>query len=83
MNEAILRVRKKGVTIIPKNLREAAGIAEDSEVKAKVLPEGILLRPFMSDPVGTLENLSPARVRGSSVNRIRKLRKMIDRETRG
>lgn len=77
----MLKVRRKGITILPKRLREAAGIAEDSEVKAKVLPSGILLRPFANEPVRVLEELPIERKR-SSVTNIRRLRKSIDREQR-
>ena len=84
MNETVvLRVRKKGITVIPKRLREEAGIEEDSKVKAKVLPEkgGILLQPLVRDPVRKLENLLPASAGGpSSVASIRKLRRKMDRE---
>ena len=66
MNEAVLKVRKKGVTILPKALRDAAGIKEDSEVKAKLSYEGILLRPLEKDPVSKLENLLAAPRKGSS-----------------
>lgn len=82
LTEIVLKVRKKGVTILPKHLREAAGITEGSKVKAKVLPSGILLRPLAGDPVGTLEGLGALR-EGSSVTRIRRLRKSIDHQLRG
>lgn len=82
LTEAVLKVRRKGVTIIPKRLREAAGIAEGSEVKAKVMPSGILLRPTVRDPVGILENLPTTR-EGSAVNSVRSLRKRIERQVRG
>ena len=78
----MLKVRRKGVTILPKRLREAAGIAEDSEVKAKVLPSGILLRPMASDPVGILEHLPTVR-EVSGVTSIRRLRERIDGQLHG
>ncbi len=80
MNEAVLKVRRKGVTILPKALRDAAGIKEDSVVKAKLSPEGILLRPLEKDPVNRLENLLRIQRKGSSVASVRKLRKEIDRQ---
>jgi bifunctional DNA-binding transcriptional regulator/antitoxin component of YhaV-PrlF toxin-antitoxin module len=84
LEESVLKVRKKGVTILPKRLREEAGIAEDSEVKAKVLSGCIVLRPLVEEPVRKLENLLPLPRRGSSsVRSIRKLRKNIDRQVRG
>ncbi len=80
----MLKVRKKGVTILPKHLREAAGIKEDSEVKAKVSSGGILLQPIREDPISRLENLLPSpRRRYSSVVSIRKLRRKIDLQVRG
>ncbi len=82
MSEAVLRVRKKGVTILPKKIREKAGIAEESEVRVQVLNNGILLRPLTTDPVSTLENL-PTRRKGSTATSIRKLRRKIDLELRG
>lgn len=81
MTEAVIRVRKKGVTIIPKRLREAASIREDSEVKVKVLPAGLLLQSFTEDPVGKLESLSTAD-NTSSVASIRSLRRKIARQLR-
>lgn len=89
MSEALLKVRKKGVTILPKRLREAAGIMEDTEVRAKASAEGILLRPLSKDPVTSLQKLLPDTVgkpsssTSSSTVRIRKLRKKIDHEVRG
>ncbi|MHB1909366.1 MAG: AbrB/MazE/SpoVT family DNA-binding domain-containing protein [Nitrososphaerales archaeon] len=80
MSSVVLKVRKKGVTVIPKRLREEAGIKEDSDVRAKVQSNGILLQPLAEDPVGKLADLLPSPVRGSSVTRIRELRKRIDRE---
>ena len=43
---SILKVRRKGVVIIPKRLREAAGLAEGDEVVAEVVEGGLLLRKF-------------------------------------
>jgi len=82
LNETVLKVRKKGVTILPKALRDAAGIKEDSDVKAKLSQDGILLRPLEKDPVSKLENLLVAPRKGSSVASVRKLRKEIDRQIR-
>jgi bifunctional DNA-binding transcriptional regulator/antitoxin component of YhaV-PrlF toxin-antitoxin module len=81
----LLKVRKKGVTILPKQLRKDAGIEEDSEVKAKALPHGggLILRPLTENPIATLQNLPTSPRRSSSVERVRKLRKKIDRQVRG
>jgi len=86
MSEALLKVRKKGVTILPKRLREAVGIKEDTLVKARASAEGIQLRPFSKDPVASLGKLlanKPKRSPSGSALRIRNLRKDIDRELRG
>ena len=42
----ILKVRKKGVIILPKELRARAGIEEDSEVIAEIKGNEVLLRPL-------------------------------------
>lgn len=78
----VLKVRKKGITIIPKRLREAAGVHEGSEGKAKVMPTGILQRPLVDDPVGMLEALPTERKESSAVS-VRKIRRKIDRQVRG
>ena len=80
--EKVIKIGRKGVTTIPKSVRQEAGIVEGSEVRAKALPYGILLRPLIEDPVETLENL-PAKQKGkSSVATVRRLREKIDREVR-
>lgn len=80
--EKVIRIGRKGVTTIPKSIRQEAGIVEGSEVRAKALPYGILLRPLIANPVETLEAL-PAKRRGkSSVQTVRRLRERIDREVR-
>ena len=53
---------------------------EGSEIRAKVLPYGILLRPLVEDPVETLENLPVKRKGKSSVATVRRLREKIDQE---
>lgn len=74
LTEAVLKVKKKEVIIIPKRFREAAGIREDSEVTVNVLQRGLLLRSLADDPVRTLENL-PTMHEASSVASIRSLRR--------
>ncbi|ABL78737.1 AbrB/MazE/SpoVT family DNA-binding domain-containing protein [Thermofilum pendens] len=44
--KAVLRVRRKGVVILPKKLREAAGISEGDEVYAEVAGGAIVLKPL-------------------------------------
>ncbi len=78
--EKVIKIGRKGVTTIPKSVRQEAGIVEGSEVRAKVLPYGILLRPLIEDPVVTLENLPSKRKGKSSVETVRRLRKKIDQE---
>jgi len=43
---AVLRVRRKGVVILPKALRAAAGIEEESEVVAEAGPGVVVLKPL-------------------------------------
>jgi len=85
--EAVLKVRKKGITVLPKRLRDAAGIEEDTEVRAKLSSGGILLRPLVKDPVGELRglfgsDLQKKKLSQSSVTRIRKLRRALDKQAR-
>ncbi len=80
--EKVIKIGRKGVTIIPKSVRQEAGIIEGSEVRAKALPYGIILRPLIADPIETLENLPSKRKGKSSVETIRRLRKKIDQEVR-
>jgi len=42
----VLRVRRKGVIILPKALRAAAGIEEESEVVAEAGPGVVVLKPL-------------------------------------
>lgn len=73
---------KKGVAVIPKKLREAAGINEGSEVKAELLPFGILLRPKVQNPVEALASLPITPRKKLSVETIRKLREAIDKQVK-
>ena len=41
-----LRVRKKGIVILPKALRIAAGIDEGSFLIAEIREEGLILKPL-------------------------------------
>lgn len=80
--EETLRVGKKGVAVIPKKLREAVGINEGSEVKAELLPFGILLRPKVQNPVETLASLPITPRKEPSIETVRKLREAIDKQVR-
>jgi bifunctional DNA-binding transcriptional regulator/antitoxin component of YhaV-PrlF toxin-antitoxin module len=80
--EKIIRIGKKGVTTIPKKIRQEAGILEGSEVRAKTLPYGLLLRPLIANPVETLEKLPLGRRKEGSVETVRRLREKVDREVR-
>ncbi len=42
----ILRVRKNGVLILPKKLREASGISEDSEVIVEAKENTLIIKPL-------------------------------------
>jgi bifunctional DNA-binding transcriptional regulator/antitoxin component of YhaV-PrlF toxin-antitoxin module len=44
MERFILKVRRKGVVILPKELRLRAGIEENSVVLAEITERGVLLR---------------------------------------
>jgi len=46
MSLFILKVRRKGVVILPKELRAKAGIEEDSEVIAEIKGNEVFLRPL-------------------------------------
>jgi AbrB family looped-hinge helix DNA binding protein len=42
----VLRVRRKGVVVLPKRLREAVGIEEGGEVIAEVVEGRLVIRPL-------------------------------------
>ena len=46
MKFATLKVRRKGIVILPKALREAAGISEGDELIADLHDGHIILKPF-------------------------------------
>ncbi len=77
---ARLKVGERGVVILPKALREKAGIREGVEILATVVDDGILLSPKKEkDVVGRLLGLakSPRTTRGDSVTRIRSIRQSL------
>jgi len=76
-----LKVREKGVLILPKALREKAGIGEGSTVVATALEDGIILSPKETEVVGRLLGLAKV-AKGSphGAARVRSLRSKIDRE---
>ena len=41
-----MKVRKKGVLILPKRLREEAGIEEGSDVSVEVRGSSLIIKPF-------------------------------------
>jgi len=43
---AVLKIRRKGVVILPKRLREALGVKEGDEVVAEVVDDKIIMRPL-------------------------------------
>ena len=46
MVRAILRIRKKGVLILPKKLRESLNVREGDELLAEVSEGVLILKPF-------------------------------------
>ena len=46
MVRAILRIRKKGVLILPKKLRESLNVGEGDELLAEVSEGALILKPF-------------------------------------
>jgi AbrB family looped-hinge helix DNA binding protein len=76
-----LKVREKGVLILPKALREKAGIDEGSMVVATALEDGIILSPKETDALDKLLGLAKVG-RGSpgGTARIRSMRSGIDKE---
>jgi len=82
LDEKVIKIGRKGVTVIPKALRQVAGIVEGGLVRVKALPYGILLRPLVSNPVETLENLPTRPRRKRAVQTVRSLRERIDRQSR-
>ena len=46
MVRAILRIRKKGVLILPKKLREGLNVGEGDELLAEVSEGVLILKPF-------------------------------------
>ncbi len=77
-----LKVREKGILILPKALREKAGIKEGSMVVATALDDGIILSPKEKNVLGKLLGLAKMseRVPSSSTDRVRSMRSRIDEE---
>ena len=46
MLKTVVKVRRKGVLILPRALREQVGIKEGDEVVAEVIGESIVLKPL-------------------------------------
>ncbi len=78
----VIKVREKGIVVLPKELREKAGIKEGSVVVATVFDDGIILSPKESDVLTKLLGLAKVSKRSGSgsVGRIRSLRRKIDKE---
>jgi len=77
---AILRIRRKGVIIIPKGLREAVGFNEGDEVIAEVTKEGLLLRKFTPIRVCVDRRLVEELLREESILEERKYAEILGRE---
>lgn len=77
-----LKVREKGILILPKVLREKAGIKEGSTVLATPLDDGIVLSPKDTDVIERLLGLAKISKRATpnSVRRVRSMRSKVDRE---
>ncbi len=56
----VLKVRKKGVVILPKSLRDALGIGEGDEVAVEVVGNELVMRPLRPKVV----DVDPALVEG-------------------
>lgn len=78
----VLKVREKGILILPKELRERAGIKEGTTVVATALDDGIILTPKATDALRKLLGLAKVsgRPSASSADRVRSLREEIDEE---
>ncbi len=79
---ATLKVREKGVLILPKALRKRAGIKEGSMVTATALDDGIILSPKETEVLGKLLGLAKVseKVPPNSTKRIRSMRSRVDEE---
>jgi len=79
-----LKVREKGILILPKALRERAGIEEGSTVVATALEDGIILSPKETDVLSRLLGLArvPSDITTDSAVRVRSMRSRIDKERR-
>jgi AbrB family looped-hinge helix DNA binding protein len=77
-----LKVREKGVLILPKELRQKAGIKEGSMVTASAFEDGIVLSPKEINVVEKLLGMAKIskKVSPSSVRRVRSLRCKVDKE---
>ncbi len=79
--EVMLRIRKKGVLILPKSLREAAGI-EEGEVLAEARDGVIVLRPFRLREVEVDQRIVDKLLREEEELERRKMNAIL-REVRG
>lgn len=76
-----LKVREKGILILPKALREKAGIKEGSTVVATAIDDGIVLSPKEKDVVKKLLGLAKvSQSKRDSTERVRALRHNIDEQ---
>ncbi|MCL4435685.1 MAG: AbrB/MazE/SpoVT family DNA-binding domain-containing protein [Thaumarchaeota archaeon] len=77
-----IKVREKGIVVLPKELREKAGIKEGSIVVATAFDDGIILSPKETDVLAKLLGLAKVskKSRSGSTGRIRSLRQKIDKE---
>lgn len=78
----MLKVREKGILVLPKELREKAGIKEGSMVVATAFDDGIILSPKETDVLAKLVGIAKLSKgkQADSTSRIRSLRSKIDEE---
>lgn len=73
----VLKVRRKGVAVLPKALREAAGIEEESEVIAIASPGAVVLKPLKLKEVDVNPKLVEEILREEGEAEARKLRDFL------
>ena len=73
----VLKVRRKGVVVLPKALREAAGIEEGGEVVAEASPGAVVLKPLKLREVGVDPKLVEEILREEGEAEARKLHDLL------
>ncbi|MEM2962236.1 MAG: AbrB/MazE/SpoVT family DNA-binding domain-containing protein [Candidatus Bathyarchaeia archaeon] len=78
--EKIIKVGKKGVIVLPKKVREEAGVREGGSIRVKTTPAGVLLIPRFESPAKELSNLPVNRPAKPTIEVLRGLRGEVHRE---